>query len=377
VTRAPFLRRRQLLAGAAALPWLAHGAGIVAGARPVKVVQLLDSSSYQHELARDHAAGVQAGIAEHNRSPAGQARPVQLQQLEVAGEADLSRAIAALRADPAVSALLGTAGEALALRSIPLVRQERLGLVQVGPWLADDRHDADEDVVPLFASRGTQLHHALAQLQDIGIPEVGVVFGTPADAALLGPAVIGVGTQLGLRIRTLGTLDSAALNQQLAQGAGTPAVLLFVGATLELARLAQQLAQRKLQRYVVSLADVDVPTLLQLGSGRTVPLIVTQVVPNPATSSLGLVRAYRQQFKLLFDEAPTPVSLAGYVTARYFTQVLGRVEGPVTRAGLQQAFARRPAADLDGFELRFSGTASRGSRYVTQTLLTADGRLVG
>jgi hypothetical protein len=263
------------------------------------------------------------------------------------------------------------------LRCIPLLHQERLGLVQVAPWLADERYDADEEVVPLFASRGTQLRHALAQLQDIGVQEVGVVFGTAADEALLGPAVSGVGARLGLHLRALGVLESPRLNQQLAPGASAPAVLLFVGATLELARLTQTLAQRKLQRYVVSLADVDVSTLLQLGSGRTVPLIVTQVVPNPATSSLGVVRSYRQQLKLLFDEAPTPVSLAGYVAARYFTQVLGRIEGPMNRATLLQAFGRRPAADIDGFELRFSGAASRGSRYVTQTLLTADGRLVG
>jgi hypothetical protein len=371
-----WLRRRELLAGAAALPLLAHAAG-TNGPRGVKVVQLLDGSAYQRELARDLAAGVQAGIAEYNRSPVGIARPVQLQQLDIGSDADLAAAVAALRADPAVSALLGNAGESLALRCTALLRQARLGLVQVAPWLADERYDADEEVVPLFASRVTQLRHALAQLQDIGVHEVGVVFGTPADEALLGPAVNAVGAKLGLHVRPLGVLDSAPLNQQLVPGAGGPAVLLFVGVTLELARLTQMLAQRKLQRYVVSLADIDVPTLLQLGSGRTVPLIVTQVVPNPATSSLGVVRAYRQQLKLLFDEAPTPVGLAGYVAARYFTQVLGRMEGPVTRAGLLQAFGRRPAADLDGFQVRFSGAASRGSRYVTQTLLTADGRLVG
>lgn len=368
-----FPTRRQWLAGAAAVPWLAHAAP----ARPVKVVQLLDASLYQRELSRDHAAGVQAGIAEYNRSAAGLARPVQLQQLDVAGDAELAQAIGRLQADPSVCALLGCAGEALALRTIPLVRQQRLGLVQVAPWLADDRHDGDEDVVPLFASRDMQVRHALAQLQGIGVQEVGVVFGTPADEATLGAALREVARRLQLGMRPLGTLDSAALNASLAPGGGTPAVLLFVGATVELARLTQLLAQRRLQRYVVSLADVDLNALLQLGSARTVPLIVTQVVPNPATSSLSAVRAYRQQLKLLFDEAPTPVSLAGYLAARYFTQVMSRVEGAPTRQSLMAAFARRPAADLGGFDVHFDGPRSRGSRYVTQTLLTADGRLVG
>jgi ABC-type branched-subunit amino acid transport system substrate-binding protein len=372
----PFsMRRRLLLAGAAAWPLASRATGAVA--RPVKVVQLLDSSLYQRELSRDHAAGVQVAMAEYNRSTAGIARPVRLQQIEVAGEPELAREIASLRSDLGVCALLGSVGEALSLRSVPLARQEKLGLVHVAPWLADDRFDADEDVVPLFASRDMQVQHAMAQLQGIGIQEVGVVFGTPGDEALLGHAVAEVARKLAVKMRVLGALDSASLNQQLSPGGGAPAVLLFVGATVELARLTQTLAQRKLQRYVVSLADVDVSTLLQLGSGRTVPLIVTQVVPNPNTSSLGVVRSYRQQLKLLFDEAPTPVSLAGYLAARYFTQVLGRVEGAVTRASLLQAFGKRPPAELDGFEVRFNGTASRGSRFVTQTMLTPDGRLVG
>jgi hypothetical protein len=41
-----------------------------------------------------------------------------------------------------------------------------------------------------------------------------------------------------------------------------------------------------------------------------------------------------------------------------------------------QHFRRRPPLELDGFSLGFAQGA-RGSSYVTQTLLTADGRLVG
>jgi ABC-type branched-subunit amino acid transport system substrate-binding protein len=369
----PRFPRRRLLLGAAALPLVAARAK--EAARPFEVLQLLDASPIQRELARDLAAGVQAAIAEYNRGAAAVARPVRLQQIEVANDADLQRVLEGLR-DDGTAALLGSVGESLSLRCIERSRQLKLGIAHVGPWLADNRHDGDDDVVPLFASREMQIRHALTQLQGMGIQELGVVFGTPADEALLAPGVAPAASRLGLRMRALGRLDSERLNAQLQPASGAPAVLLFLGATLELARLTQLLAQRRLQRYVVSLADIDLASLMQFGAGRSVPLIVTQVVPNPVTSNLGVVRAYRAQWKLLYEEAPTPLSLAGYLTARYFTQVLARHEGAPTRAALLQAFGRRPPAELDGFDLRFEARASRGSRFVTQAMLTADGRLV-
>ena len=369
----PLLPRRSVLAAAAALPFTRQAAAASTATTPCKVAQLLDGSPYQRELARDHGAGLQAAIAEHNRGRAGARRPVQLEQVQVEGEAGRAQAMAALRGDPSVCALVGTAGEALALRSLALAREQRLGLVHVGPWLAESAHDGDADVVPLFASREMQLRHALTQLQGIGLAEVGVVFGTPQEQAQRGGGMLAAAQRSGTRMRLLGSLDSPSLQLD----TGAPAVLLFAGGTVELARLTRLLAQRRLQRYVVSLADVDLATLLQIGSGRSVPLIVTQVVPNPATSALPVVRGYREQLRRLFDEAPTPLSLVGYLAGRYAAQVIARIEGPLNRATVMQAFARRPSIDLDGFGIRFDGSASRGSRYVTQTMLTADGRLIG
>jgi len=104
-------------------------------------------------------------------------------------------------------------------------------------------------------------------------------------------------------------------------------------------------------------------------------MIATQVVPM-VNSSLPIVKAYRASLGRLFDEPATPLSLAGYVAARYTYEVLQSLDGPVTRASAMLAFARRSTVDLGGFriapEARHQGTA-----YVTQSMIAADGRLVG
>lgn len=168
--------------------------------------------------------------------------------------------------------------------------------------------------------------------------------------------------------------DSAAIAGRLPSS--TPAVVLFFGGSIELARFAQGLGQRGLQRYVVGLSDVDVPTLLQVGVGKSVPLILTQVVPNPQSSPIAAVRNYRGLLKQLFDETPSPISLAGYLAGSYAAQVLKRIEGPLARTTVLAEFQKRPGIDLGGFSIDFRDR-SRGSPFVTQTMLTGDGRLLG
>jgi hypothetical protein len=89
------------------------------------------------------------------------------------------------------------------------------------------------------------------------------------------------------------------------------------------------------------------------------------------------VRDYRASLKIQFDEKPSQISLAGYLAARYVVPILARMERPPTRETVLSEFARRSSEDVGGFQIAFSASQRRGSSYVTQTLLTGDGRQVG
>lgn len=373
----PLLNRRQLIAAGAALPWAAASAPALAArqgvARPLKALQLLDRSADQQELSRDHATGMQLAVALHNRQHP--ARPVQLATLELDGPADLPRALAVLREDEDTVALVGNCGERLALAAVEAVRKGGVEIAQVGPWLGDTRHDDDDGVLPLFASREQQLRHALKSLEAMGVTQLGVVYAGRADRAAQAAGTQAVAQKLRVKLSPFGGGEDVTVLADTLP-ASSPPVLLFLGGAVELARFTAALSRRKLQRYVVSLSDVDVAALVQLGAARTVPVILTQVVPNPSRSALAVVQAYRQGMKLLYDEPPSPISLAGYLTARYFVQSVAKLDGAATRASVLQHFSRRPPLELDGFSLGFA-QGPRGSSYVTQTMLTADGRLIG
>ena len=331
--------RRELLLAAAsasltltAMPAIAQSPSPARGAGDrIRVAHLLDASPDQQEISRDYATGVRLAVNDFNRSAR---RGLQLVNFESDGSAASVRAqIESIRKDASLCALLGTAGERLALESIAAARAQGLSIAHVAPWLSDTRHDRDRDVVTLFASREAQLLYALKSLEAIGIAEIGLVYASARDFESLHGGVERVVESLTLRSAVFAPRsgeDIAALAGRI--GSASPIVMLFLGETIELSQFMQALSARRLQRYIVSLADIDVGTLMQLGVGRAVPLILTQVVPNPQTSNLPAVR---------------------------------------------DAFDRRSSDDVGGFQIGFDANRQRGSAYVTQTLLKGDGKLIG
>lgn len=374
------IQRRHLLIGTAATlaaPLaLAQAPGRAARAQgsTARVAQILDMSPEQQELSRDYSTGVRLAWATAGSAAAA----LPLVTFETDGSAaSLGRTLAAIREDTSICTLLATAGERLALDCAAALKRERLEIAHVGPWLADSASDRDDNTLCLFASRHAQLRHALRSLEGMGIGDLGVVFAGAGQRNAHDTEITTLADALKLKVTRYTPQtgeDIEALARRLPDN--LPVVVVFVGGTVEMARLSQVLSARRMQRYLVGLADVNATALTQIGTGATTPVILTQVVPNAQSSTLPVVRTYRQRLKELYEETPTPVSLAGYLAGRYALQVLSRVPDTPTRSSALAAFRRRPAEDLGGFVVDFRGQA-RGSSFVTQTMLSSEGRLIG
>ena len=120
---------------------------------------------------------------------------------------------------------------------------------------------------------------------------------------------------------------------------------------------------------------MNLQTLLQMGAARNTPIIATQPVPL-VSASLPVARKYRETLARLFDEPPNSLSLAGYIAARYTFEVLNGIEGPLTRQSALAGFQRRASLDMGGFRINFNGQRRSGG-YVTQSMMTQEGRLIG
>lgn len=376
--RQPQAKRRALLTGTAAAlvaPGFAWAQSKAPAARGPAVVQIVDTSIAQQDVSKDFLIGSRAAWQDFNARGGLKGRSVQHLSVETDGTAqDLARALQSARANADCVALTGSAGDPATRELVKLNADAGSGLCLAAPWLHEAPERADERLFAIFASREQQVRHAMRTLSVMGVTELGVVHPSARERTLYQEEMQRMAHGMKLRLSGyVGGDDLQDFGQRLP--ANAPAVLLFTGGTPELVPFTQGLAKQSRLRYVVALADVNLQTVLQMGVARNVPLIATQVVPV-TTSSLPIVRAYRDTLSRLFDEPPTPQSLAGFISARYVQHVMADGDGNWTRQGLLSAFTKRREIDLGGLRIAFDAQG-RPTGYVTQSMLSADGRILG
>jgi len=370
-------RRRLLLAAPAlaATGW----AGAQPGrppARTLVVGQLFDTAPAQQDVAKDFLVGSRAAWQEINARGGLGGHAVQHLTLEVDSRqpASLQASVRTLRDHPGCLALSGTAGDFAASRVAALLRQEGIALAHAAPWLQAGDDEPDDQTFPIFASRREQVAHAFRSLSVMNVSELGVVYASELEFTAFQEDVTRAARALGLRLQVFRAGgELLALGQKM--GNTTPALLLFLGGTPELAQFSQGLERQARQRYLIALGDINLQTLQQMGGGRSTPVIATQPVPV-TSASLPVVRAYREALSRFFDEPPTALSLAGYIAARYTFEVLRELRGEPSRAQALAAFQQRGSLDIGGFRVAFDGRRRAGA-YVTQSMLTPDGRVIG
>lgn len=338
------------------------------------IVQVVDTSAGQIDVSRDFLVGARAAWQDINTRGGVRGKAIRHVVLEVDGSTKTLRsAIDTIKGMPECIAAVGTAGDRLAGPFAAMLRKELPELPHVAPWLHNPGDGAD-NTFSIFATRQEQIAFALKSLIVMGVQEVGAVYGNAGEATNYRDDVERAASELKLHIRSYTpttTLDAlaATLNAQ------SPRILVFLGGTPELAQFAQGIEKQAAQRYIVAMSDVNVVALQQLGISRFTPVIATQSVP-PTNSNLPLVRNYREVLSRLFDEPASAQSLAGFVSARYCAEVLQATEGGLIRANALQAFAKRQAIDIGGLRLN-PDSRKRTNVFVTQSMLGADGKIVG
>jgi ABC-type branched-subunit amino acid transport system substrate-binding protein len=341
----------------------------------ITVAQIIDMSALQQEVAKDFLIGSRAAWQDINLKGGIRGRQVAHWVLETDGSEQSARiAWAQVRDKPSCVALSGTAADPLVNQLNTLLRMDKSGLAHVAPWQQNASTEVDAQTFPIFSSRDEQIAHALKSLSNLGITSLGVVFASAFERQQNIADLRRLSRHLGLSLREHAlTSNLHEAGQKLS--ADTATVILFIGGTPELAQFSQGLEKQARQRYIVALADVNLQTLQHMGVAKSIPIIVTQTVPM-VNAALPIVRHYRQVLTKLYDEPPTPLSLAGFIAARYTYEVIQGIEGSITRANVLQAFNRRQDHDLGGYRISYLAQ-KRSSVYVTQSMLGLGGRLIG
>ena len=336
-SRRLWLKRASLLGAVVSLPSFAQPAKTASGQRSVVIAQIVDFSQSQQDVSKDFLIGSRAAWQDINLRGGIRGRQVQHLALETDGTpASIRAALDSIKTNTACVVMSGSVGDQVASQVVALSRQDGLNMAHAAPWLQNSSLEVDDKTFPIFAARQEQISYALKTLSVMGLNELGAIYGSAQDYSAYHVEVERIASSMQLKLQSFpGGNELRALGQKLTPR--TPAVLLFVGGTPELAEFTQGLEKQARQRYVVALADVNLQTMLQMGAAKNTPVIATQPVPM-VNASLPIVRTYRETMARLFDEPPTPLSLAGFIAARYTYEVLNDIDGPLTRQSALTAF---------------------------------------
>jgi hypothetical protein len=295
--------------------------------------------------------------------------------VEIDGSAASVRsAIDTIKGQASIVAAFGSVGAQAAAQVASLLQREIPDIAHIAPWLQQPHTIGLDNTFPIFASRQAQITHAIKSLSATGVTEIGVVYANTYEHASFRTDMEQLAASTGVSLKSYGpTGDLPQLGKSLTPQ--SPRILVFLGGTPELVQFSQGIEQHAMQRYIVAMSDVNVQTLSQMRVSRLTPVIATQVVPM-VNSNAVIVRSFRDALSRYLDEPPTPQSLAGYMSARYTLEVMQNVEGPPTRSNLLAALQRRGNHDLGGFPITLDGKHRTGN-YVTQSMISADGRIVG
>jgi ABC-type branched-subunit amino acid transport system substrate-binding protein len=340
----------------------------------ITIAQVIDMSALQQDVAKDFVIGSRAAWQDINSRGGIRGRPINHWVLETDGSEQSARqAWAQMRDNQACVAISGTAADTLANQLNALLRADKTGLAHVAPWLQNATTELDDNTYAIFSMRDEQIAFALKSLSNIGMTSLGVVFASALVRQQNIADMQRISKKLGLTLHEQAFNNVMENSQQ--PSAHAAVVILFIGGTPELAQFTQSLEKQARQRYVVAFADVNLQTLQQMGAAKSIPIIATQAVPM-VNAALPIVRNYRQVLAKLYDEPPTPLSLAGFIAARYTYEVIQGMQGSITRTTVLQAFNRRQEHDLGGYRVAYN-VYKRNSAYVTQSMLGAGGRLIG
>ena len=277
-----------------------------------------------------------------------------------------------------VFALVGEVGTPTSNAAQPITTEA--GVPFIGPFTgaAFLRNPSLRNVINVRASYDQETEAWIEHLTtDLGVSRIAILYqdDTFGRAGLSG--VSKAMEKRGMKLVAESTFErntTAVKMALLAIRKAGPEAVVMVGAYKPCAEFIKLARRLKLDAVFVNISFVGANALAkELGEdGKGV--VVTQVVPFPGDTSFPLVARYQKALKAANPDAQIGfVSLEGYMVGRLVIEALGKVKGPVTRAGLLSTIKEVGTFDLGGITLAYGPDDNQGMDQVFLTVIRADG----
>lgn len=275
-----------------------------------------------------------------------------------------------------VFALIGPVGTPTSMAAHPLAAEAKLPFI--GPFTGAEglRTPYQPHIVNVRASYFQETEVMVERLtKDLGHDKIAILYQDDA----FGRAGL-AGTQRALEKRQMKLVAEGTFerNTTAVRGAlleirkAAPQAVIMIGPYKPCAEFIKLSRQLKFAPTFVNISFVgSEPLAKELGDAGE-GVVVTQVVPFPADTSVPVVADFHKAIKAAGGE-PGFISLEGYLVGRTVIAALAKIDGTPTRAALLQQLTRGEF-DLGGFRLAFGPNDNQGSDDVFLTVIGKDGK---
>lgn len=360
-----------LCAGLLATPLAAQAQG----AGPIVIGQSAPLSGSNQELGQDIRNGALAYFNKVNEAGGVNGRRIELVSLDDANDTKRSEANTRKLLDDGVVALFGYGSATLSRPALPLVEQARITFF--APFTgAEPMRKLNRYVYNHRASYADELEKIVEHYTTIGVKRFAVIHYNDT----IGNANLGVVVQ-ALKVRGLAPVAVASLQRTqtdlskevAATVKAEPDVVIATTLYKSTAEFVKLSLKQGMNAQFVSTSFAGSTALAQALGKDGHGVVMTQVVPSIARTTVPIVREYQQASdRLLGKKDYSYTALESFIAAKVLVEGIRRAGRDVTRESLLRSLDGLGAIDLGGYIVAFSPTNHNGSNFVALTILGRD-----
>ncbi|MEN3110374.1 ABC transporter substrate-binding protein [Uliginosibacterium paludis] len=343
----------------------------------IVVGQSVDLSGLMQNIGRDYFTGAKVAFDQLNQSGGIGGRSIRLLQLDDGGEparavANATELIENSRAD----VLFGFCSEACVEAVSRSEVFRRSGVDLFAPLSGLDHDAARGRAVYLHPGSAEEMQQIIRRLSNMTLSRLAIIHTESASmlasvkAAVAGLPALGIEKPRDYVLKD-GASNAAALIKAVA--ADRIQAVIIMADAFSASQLLKPMRAASPALFICLGSMVDVATVQQiLGAGGAQGMMVARAVPDPANTLIPVVASFKKTLARYMDEAPTAMSLEGYMAAQALIAVLRKSDSPSRLA--QNARNRIGTLDLGGWKVELAN--ERASERIQLAMLTRDGRFI-
>ena len=349
--------------------------------KDIVIAQAIDLSGPNSDIGMDYMAGAKVYFDYINLNGGVNGRKIS--HLFVDDKGDPGKTVEITNGfikDDNAQILFGYFGDANVDAVLHEQKFQRSSAVLFAPLSGMDVQPGKNDVFFMRASYATEMKKMIGFFLGLGLKKYAVVYSTDSSYGKVAlQAVEGELKKhdLSLSGKHLVSNDGRGMRAAVqALSVSKPQAIIVILDSLPAAQFVKDYHAMDWGVAMFGMSRINAVPLVELvGLNLATGMMIAQVVPHPNSLSIPLVREHANLMKKFREEAPSHVTMEGFIAAKMLVETLKKAGSDLSRDHIASILKERGGVEMGGYYVDFS-SGNRGSNYVDVNVIGKKGKLL-